>query len=109
MRPLIATVCLREHARGQRVPIMETRTADLLQRTQMKSDHACNMKTWECFPAAAPDFEPDTSERSFGLSHPPVFVFHSGGCALIQKTRSHFFLYRLHLQSQKVNIMHAVM
>lgn len=35
-----------EHVRGQRVSIMETCMADLLQCTQMKSDHACNMKTW---------------------------------------------------------------
>lgn len=42
---LSGAVCLDEHARGQRLSIMETCTADLLPHTQMKSDHARGMKT----------------------------------------------------------------
>lgn len=58
------------------VAIMETCTADLLQHAQNKSDRARNMKTWEGFPAAMPDFEPDFSQAVLqAQSPPPVFLF----------------------------------
>lgn len=50
--PLSDAVCLHEHAQGQRVSIMETCMADLLQHTHIRSDHACNMKTWCVFPGS---------------------------------------------------------
>lgn len=106
--PASDAVHLDEHVQSQRAAIMETCTADLMQHTQMKSDHAWNMKTWECFPAAKPDFEPDFSKRSFRLSHPPVFFlfffffFPLKGWTAICSHPENMVRFLLRLQSQKI-------
>lgn len=55
---------LDEHAPCQRVSITGPYgTADLLQHSQMKSDHACRTKARHGFPAAMPECEPDITRR----------------------------------------------
>ncbi len=100
--PLSDAVCLEEHVWGQKVSIM----GDL--HGWFTAAHAnedwSRLQHEECFPAAMPDYEPDISERSFGLTHPPAYFPQRWTviCSHPENTvRFLFIFFLLHLQSQK--------
>lgn len=71
---------LDEHAPGQGVSITgPNSTADLLQHSQMKSDHACHTKARRGFPAAMPEYEPDITRRSEAESSTAGLFFPASG------------------------------